>query len=78
MHWAAQWTYRRRNYLPSHRCYKTQFRLNHFKGKKPTQIRNNRNCQNYLNEDELNLLNRMVNAYLELAELQALNRNLCI
>ena len=27
-----------------------------------------------MNEDELNVLNRMVTAYLELAELQALNR----
>jgi len=32
-------------------------------------------AKNYLNEDELNILNRMVTAYLELAELQALNKN---
>ncbi len=31
-------------------------------------------AKNYLNEDELNILNRMVTAYLEVAELQALNR----
>ena len=31
-------------------------------------------AKNYLNENELNVLNRMVTAYLELAELQALNR----
>lgn len=31
-------------------------------------------AKNYLNEDELNILNRMVTAYLEMAELQALNR----
>lgn len=31
-------------------------------------------AKNYLNEEELNVLNRIVNAYLELAELQALNR----
>ena len=31
-------------------------------------------AKNYLNEDELNILNRIVTAYLELAELQALNR----
>jgi hypothetical protein len=31
-------------------------------------------AKNYLNEGELNVLNRMVTAYLELAELQALNR----
>jgi len=32
-------------------------------------------AKNYLNEEELNILNRMVTAYLEVAELQALNRN---
>ena len=32
-------------------------------------------AKNYLNEDELNVLNRIVTAYLEVAELQALNRN---
>lgn len=31
-------------------------------------------AKNYLTEDELGLLNRLVNAYLELAEVQALNR----
>ena len=31
-------------------------------------------AKNYLNEDELNVLNRMVTSYLELAELQAMNR----
>ena len=32
-------------------------------------------AKNYLDEEELNVLNRMVTAYLEMAELQALNRN---
>jgi len=31
-------------------------------------------AKNYLNEDELNVLNRIVTAYLEMAELQALNQ----
>jgi hypothetical protein len=31
-------------------------------------------AKNYLTEEELNILNRIVNAYLELAEVQALNR----
>ena len=31
-------------------------------------------AKNYLKEDELNVLNRIVNAYLELAEVQALDR----
>ncbi len=32
-------------------------------------------AKNYLNEAELNLLNRLVTAYLEVAEIQAMNRN---
>jgi hypothetical protein len=32
------------------------------------------NAKNYLNEDELNILNRIVSAYLEFAELQAIRR----
>jgi len=32
-------------------------------------------AKNYLDEEELNILNRMVTAYLEVAELQALNRS---
>ena len=32
-------------------------------------------AKNYLSEDELNILNRIVTAYLEMAEIQALNRN---
>lgn len=32
-------------------------------------------AKNYLSEEELNVLNRIVTAYLEVAELQALNRN---
>jgi len=43
------------------------------KGPKPTK-QETEIAKNYLNETELNLLNRMVTAYLELAELQALNR----
>ena len=31
-------------------------------------------ARNYLNEEELNILNRLVTAYLEVAEIQALNR----
>jgi len=43
------------------------------KGTKPTKQESSI-AKNYLNEDELNVLNRIVTAYLELAELQALNR----
>lgn len=47
--------------------------LTTIKGSKPTKAETEvaKNC---LNENELNILNRMVTAYLELAELQALNR----
>jgi len=47
--------------------------LTHIKGNKPTK-QEIEIAKNYLNEDELMVLNRMVTAYLELAELQALNR----
>jgi hypothetical protein len=47
--------------------------LTHIKGNKPTK-QEIVIAKNYLNEDELMVLNRMVTAYLELAELQALNR----
>lgn len=44
-----------------------------FNGKKPTKTEA---CvaKNYLNEDELNILNRIVSAYLEFAELQAIRK----
>jgi hypothetical protein len=47
--------------------------LTHFKGGKPT-LQEGEVAKNYLNEQELNILNRTVTAYLELAELQALNQ----
>ena len=47
--------------------------LTNFKGEQPTQ-QETTIAKNYLNEQELNVLNRMVTAYLEVAELQALSR----
>jgi hypothetical protein len=47
--------------------------LTHFKGEKPT-LQEVEVAKNYLSEHELNILNRTVAAYLELAELQALNQ----
>ena len=44
-----------------------------FKGKRPT-LTEAKIAKNYLNEDELDTLNRLVSAYLDLAELQALRR----
>ena len=48
--------------------------LTTFKGSSPTK-QETEIAKNYLNEPELNVLNRMVTAYLEVAEIQALNRN---
>ncbi len=47
--------------------------LTTFKGKEPNK-KEIKIAKNYLNEDELNILNRTVTAYLEFAELQALNK----
>lgn len=73
MHWAAhghtaaEIIYRRID------AEKPNMGLTHFRGEQPsrqeTQI-----AKNYLTEQELDVLNRTVTAYLEMAELQALNR----
>jgi len=47
--------------------------LTNFKGTKPTK-QEIEVAKNYLNEEELNILNRIVTTYLDLAEIQALNR----
>ena len=47
--------------------------LTHFKGEIPTK-KEAETAKNYLSEDELNILNRMVTAYLEIAEIQAIDR----
>lgn len=47
--------------------------MTNFKGKVPTK-KETEIAKNYLAEDELNILNRMVTAYLEVAEIQALNQ----
>ena len=44
-----------------------------FKGTKPTK-QETQIAKNYLNEDELNMLNRMVTAYIEIAEIQAMGQ----
>ena len=43
------------------------------KGKRPT-LAEAKTAKNYLNEDELGTLNRLVSAYLDLAELQAMRK----
>jgi len=47
--------------------------LKHFEGGKPRKT-DITVAKNYLNEEELNILNRIVSAYLEFAELQAIRR----
>lgn len=50
-----------------------QMGMTSFKGRSPTKTEA-KVAKNYLNENELNILNRMVTAYLEFAELQALRQ----
>ena len=49
--------------------------LTNFKGDYPTQSETEI-AKNYLTEEELNILNRMVSAYLDIAEINALDRHL--
>lgn len=73
MHWAAhrhtaaEIVYERAN------SDKENMGLTSFKGLNPNK-KEIEIAKNYLDEEELNILNRMVTAYLEIAELQALNR----
>lgn len=73
MHWAAHGHTAAEIIYKRVDAAKANLGLTHFKGARPTQ-QETEIAKNYLNEEELNLLNRMVTAYLELAELQALNR----
>jgi len=73
MHWAshgetaAETIYRRVDSSKGH------IGLTNFKGEIPTK-KELGVAKNYLSEDELNILNRMVTAFLEIAEIQALDR----
>ena len=73
MHWAshgetaAETIYRRVNSSKKH------IGLTNIKGEIPTR-KEVEIAKNYLSEDELNILNRMVTAFLEIAEIQALDR----
>ncbi|WDF78003.1 RhuM family protein [Mucilaginibacter sp. KACC 22773] len=73
MHWAAHGHTAAEIIYQRIDAQKTNLGLTHIKGNKPTR-QEIEVAKNYLNENELNVLNRMVTAYLELAELQALNR----
>lgn len=73
MHWAshgetaAETVYKRVNSSKEH------IGLTNFRGEIPTK-KEVEIAKNYLAEDELNILNRMVTAFLEIAEIQALDR----
>jgi hypothetical protein len=73
MHWAAHGHTAAEIIYQRIDAQKTNLGLTHIKGNKLTR-QEIEVAKNYLNENELNVLNRMVTAYLELAELQALNR----
>jgi hypothetical protein len=73
MHWAAHGQTAAETIYSRIDATKPNLGLTHFKGEKPTK-KEIEIAKNYLNEKELDVLNRMVTAYLELAELQALNR----
>jgi hypothetical protein len=73
MHWAAHGNTAAEIIYQRIDANKDNLGLTNFKGNKLTQ-QEAEIAKNYLNENELNILNRMVSAYLELAELQALNQ----
>lgn len=73
MHWAAHGHTAAELIYKRIDATKPNLGLTTFKGLKPTK-QELEIAKNYLNQEELTILNRMVTAYLELAELQALNR----
>lgn len=73
MHWAAHGHTAAEIIYQRIDSQKPNLGLTNFEGLKPTK-QEIEIAKNYLNEDELNILNRMVTAYLDLAEIQALNR----
>lgn len=73
MHWAAHGLTAAEVIYQRIDASKPNLGLTSFKGEKPTK-KETEIAKNYLNEKELDILNRMVTAYLEIAELQAMNR----
>jgi hypothetical protein len=73
MHWAAHGHTAAEIIYQRIDATKKNLGLTNIKGSKPTK-QEIEIAKNYLNENELNVLNRIVTTYLELAELQALNR----
>ncbi|MDM7923668.1 MAG: RhuM family protein, partial [Pyrinomonadaceae bacterium] len=73
MHWAAHGNTAAEVIYKRIDAAKPNLGLTNFKGKRPTK-QETEVAKNYLTEEELDILNRIVNAYLEFAELQAINR----
>ncbi len=73
MHWAAHGNTAAEIIYHRADSSKPNMGMTNFKGAKPTK-QESQIAKNYLNEDELNVLNRMVTAYIEIAELQAMNQ----
>lgn len=73
MHWAAHGQTAAEVIYKRIDASKPNLGMTNFKGSKPTK-KETEIAKNYLDEKELNILNRMVTAYLEIAELKALNR----
>lgn len=73
MHWAAHGSTAAEIIYNRIDAGRPHLGLTNFKGSQPTKQETGI-AKNYLTEEELNLLNRIVTAYLEFAELQALNR----
>ena len=73
MHWAAHGNTAAEIIFYRIDAAKPNLGLTNFKGKNPTK-QEAEIAKNYLNEKELNILNRMVTAYLEVAEILAMNQ----
>lgn len=73
MHWAAHGNTAAEIVYKRIDATKPNLGLTNFKGNKPTK-QETEIAKNFLTAEELNILNRIVSAYLDLAEIQALNR----
>ena len=73
MHWASHGETAAETIYKRVDSSKEHIGLTNFKGEIPTK-KEIEIAKNYLSEDELNILNRMVTAFLEIAEIQALDR----
>ncbi|MEC4053502.1 virulence RhuM family protein [Myroides odoratimimus] len=73
MHWAAHGNTAAEVIYKRIDANKPNLGMTNFKGDKPNKSES-QIAKNFLTEEEINILNRVVTAYLEIAELQALNR----